>query len=185
MRFEIITTSLNGLSLIERKPRADARGSLTRVFCDEELLLTGWDRPIAQVNHASTRLAGTVRGMHFQYPPHAEMKLVTCLRGVVWDVAVDLRAGSASFLKWYAVELSAVNHLSLLIPEGFAHGYKSLSDDCELLYIHSTKYAPNFESGLNPVDPILSIDWPVAITDISHRDSVHPLLGSQFQGIVL
>ena len=128
---------------------------------------------------------GAVRGMHFQRPPHAEMKLVTCLHGVIWDVAVDLRAGSSTFLKWHAEELSAENRRALLIPEGFAHGFQALTDNCELLYLHSAPYAREAEAGLNPGDPMLSVVWPLAIAELSSRDAQHPMLNESFAGVVL
>ena len=185
MRFEIKKTNIEQLCLITRAPISDARGSLTRIFCAEELALAGWHRPIAQINHTITKMTGTVRGLHFQQSGYSEMKLVTCLRGSVWDVAVDLRSDSPTFLKWFAVELSASNQQSMLIPEGFAHGFQTLVDDCELIYLHSTAYAPHAEFGLNPIDPMLSINWPLAITNLSNRDAKHPLLDSQFKGVVL
>jgi len=123
-----------------------------------------------------------VRGLHFQHPPHAEDKLVSCLRGEVFDVAVDLRQGSATFLQWHAEILSADNARSLLIPQGFAHGFQTLTDDCELLYLHSRAYAAGAEGALNVRDPALAIRWPLAFTDISERDAQHPLLTREFTG---
>ena len=113
------------------------------------------------------------------------MKLVTCLRGAIWDVAVDLRAKSPTFLHWHAEELSAANHRALLIPEGFAHGFQTLCDDCELIYLHSMAYAPEAEAGLNPKDPMLSIAWPLAISELSARDAQHSMLDHQFKGLTL
>ena len=179
-RFLVHDTPLSGLKLIERKPVGDARGFLSRLFCESELAAAGWTRGIAQINHTLTRKQGAVRGMHFQRAPHAEMKLVSCLRGAVWDVAVDLRAGSPTFLKWHAAELSADNHRALLIPENFAHGFQTLTADCELLYLHSAAYVPEAEGGLQPQDPALAIAWPLAISEISARDSKHALLTQAF-----
>jgi dTDP-4-dehydrorhamnose 3,5-epimerase len=113
------------------------------------------------------------------------MKLVTCLRGAVWDVAVDLRAGSSTFLQWHAVELSEANHRGLLIPEGFAHGFQTLSDDCEIIYLHTSPHAPEAEAGLNVRDPMLAIDWPLVVTEVSIRDLRHPMLDNQFKGVAL
>lgn len=184
-RFTVTDTSLAGLKRVERQPLGDSRGFFARLFCTEELAAAGWHRPIEQINHTATQKSGTIRGMHFQYPPHAEMKLVTCLRGAVWDVAVDLRVGSPTFLQWHAEELSAVNCRALLIPEGFAHGFQTLADDCELVYLHSAAHHPAAESGLNPRDPALAIAWPRAIGDMSARDADRPLIDAQFEGIVL
>ena len=111
------------------------------------------------------------------------MKLVACLCGAIWDVAVDLRAGSPTLLQWYGVELCAANHRAMLIPDGFAHGFQTLSADCELLYLHSAPYAPEAESGLNPQDPILDIIWPLDVAELSARDSQHPMLSKQFPGV--
>ena len=182
-RFLVCDTPLTGLKLIERKPVGDARGFLSRLFCESELAAAGWTRGIAQINHTLTRKQGAVRGMHFQRAPHVEMKLVSCLRGAVWDVAVDLRAGSPTFLKWHAAELSADNHRSLLIPEDFAHGFQTLTADCELLYLHSVAYVPDAEGGLQPQDPALAIAWPLAISEISARDSQHALLTQAYTGL--
>jgi dTDP-4-dehydrorhamnose 3,5-epimerase len=182
-RFSIASTRLDGLRLIERKRSGDERGFLSRIFCAEELRAAGWTRPIAQINHTFTRNRGTVRGMHFQHPPFSEMKLVSCIAGEVWDVAIDLRRGSATFLQCYGERLSADNGRALLIPEGFAHGYQTLSEDVVLLYCHSAAYAQHAEGGLNPRDPRLAIRWPLEIAEISARDAAHPLVTDAFEGI--
>jgi dTDP-4-dehydrorhamnose 3,5-epimerase len=184
-RFSILDTSIDGLKIVERQQLGDSRGFLSRIFCAEELACAGWCKPVAQINQTQTKTQGTVRGMHFQCTPYAEIKLVTCVRGTIWDVAVDLRAGSPTFLQWHAEELSANNHRSLLIPEGFAHGFQALSDNCELIYLHSTAYTPQAEVGLNPRDPRLSVNWPLTITELSTRDAQHPVLNHQFKGVTL
>ena len=182
-RFNISDLPLPGLKLIERQRLSDNRGSLSRLFCAEELAEAGWHTPVAQINHAQTTSVGTVRGMHYQRPPHAEMKLVSCIRGEVWDVAVDLRRSSGTFLHWRAARLSADNGLALLIPEGFAHGFQSLTDHVELLYCHSAAHASIAEGGIRPTDPLLSITWPIAISQLSARDGNHPLLNLEFTGL--
>lgn len=184
-RFAVTDTPLAGLKIVERQNLGDSRGFLSRMFCAEELALAGWTKPIAQINLTMTSNRGTVRGMHFQQPPHSEMKLVNCVRGVVLDVAVDLRADSPTYLKWHAEELSAENRRSFLIPEGFAHGFQTLTDDCELLYFHSVPYAPGAEGALNALDPALAINWPLEITEMSERDRRHPILTEQFTGLTL
>jgi dTDP-4-dehydrorhamnose 3,5-epimerase len=184
-RFTVEATPLAGLQVVTRQRLGDARGSLSRLFCADELREAGWALPIAQINHTVTSRAGTLRGLHFQHPPHAEIKLVSCLRGEVYDVAVDLRAGSPTFLQWHAQRLSADNGRALLIPRGFAHGFQSLTDDVELLYCHSAAYAAAAEGGLNPHDARLSIDWPLAVTEISARDQAHPRLSDDFQGVTV
>ena len=172
--FVVFDTPLAGLKVVERQPLGDTRGYLERMFCAEELSGAGWHKPIAQINHTFTQKKATVRGLHFQRAPHAEMKLVSCLRGSVWDVAVDLRTESPTYLLWHAQELSAANHRSMLIPEGFAHGFQALTDDCELLYLHSHAYTPTAEAGIHPTDTALSVTWPMAIRELSARDAQHP-----------
>jgi dTDP-4-dehydrorhamnose 3,5-epimerase len=183
--FKFTNLSLPGLKRIDRARIGDQRGFLSRLFCADELVAAGWAKPIAQINHTFTGRQGTVRGMHFQYPPNAEMKLVSCIRGEVWDVVVDLRAGSSTFLRWHAEQLSAENGRALLIPEGFAHGFQALTDNVELIYCHSEGYAPQAESGLNPSDPQLAIKWPITITELSLRDTDHALISLEFKGIQL
>ena len=182
-RFQIADTPIAGLKIVERSRRSDERGFLARMFCAEELAPAGWSKPIAQINHTLTRHPGAVRGLHFQFPPHAEMKLVNCIRGEVWDVAVDLRRGSPTFLNWFGARLSAENGQALLIPEGFAHGFQALAADCELIYFHTRAYHPAGEGGVHPEDPGLAIRWPQAIAELSARDQGHPMLSSDFQGI--
>lgn len=184
-RFTITDTPLFGLKVIERQRLGDTRGFLSRLFCADELATAGWIKPIAQINQTYTAKAGTIRGMHFQDSPYAEMKLVSCLRGELFDVAVDLRADSPTFLKWYGVQLSADNRCALLIPEGFAHGFQALADDVELLYCHSVPYTPAAEAGLHPHDPALAISWPLPVAELSARDSQHPLVTAAFKGISL
>lgn len=182
-RLEILNLPLAGLKRITRQHLGDHRGFLSRLFCSNELALAGWHKPIAQINHACTAALGTVRGMHFQQPPEAEMKLVSCIRGEVWDVAVDLRHGSPTFLRWHAEPLSAANGHALLIPEGFAHGFQAITDDVELLYCHSAAYSPSADAGLNPQDPALAITWPLSISTVSARDSQRAMITTHYEGI--
>lgn len=184
-RFTVNDLPLAGLKLVERQRIGDTRGFLSRLFCAEELAAAGWVKPIAQINHTFTAMRGTVRGMHFQRPPHAEMKLVSCIRGEVWDVAVDVRVGSPTFLHWHAERLSADNGRALLIPEGFAHGFQAMANDVELLYCHSAAYSAAAEAGLNPQDARLAITWPLPITELSARDAAHPLIETGFEGVRL
>jgi dTDP-4-dehydrorhamnose 3,5-epimerase len=184
-RFTIQETPLEGLKIIQRTAIGDARGFLSRIFCAEDLASAGWTWPIAQINYTLTKTSGTVRGMHFQFPPMAEAKLVSCLRGAVWDVAVDIRRGLPTFLKWHAEELSAANQRALLIPPGFAHGFQTLEPDCELLYLHSASYDPACEGALNPRDPPLAISWPKEISSISEKDFNRPMLDPSFQEVTL
>lgn len=184
-RFVISESPLAGLKRITRQRLGDSRGFLCRLFCSEELATAGWQNPIAQVNHTYSARQGTVRGLHFQQLPHTEMKLVSCIRGEVWDVAVDLRVGSPTFLQWHAEMLSAGNNHAMLIPEGFAHGFQTLTNDCELLYLHSAPHTPKAEAGIRYDDPRIGIAWPLQATELSARDQTFPLTPSDYSGIVL
>ena len=182
-RFQIHSTSLPGVIRIERMSISDHRGFLQRLFCNKELSISGFTKPIAQINRTLTRQRGAIRGMHFQRAPHAETKMVSCLRGEVFDVAVDLRQASPTFLHWHGEILSEANNLSLIIPEGFAHGFQALSADCELLYCHTAAYAPQAEDGVNARDETLAIAWPIAITEISDRDAALPYVTAGYNGV--
>lgn len=182
-RFDILATPIDGLRVLQRKPIGDSRGYLERLFCMNELQVLLAGRRIVQVNHTLTSNRGTVRGLHFQHPPHAEMKFVHCLRGEVFDVAVDLRRGSPTFLNWHAEVLSAGNHRTFVIPEGFAHGFQALSDECEMLYFHTAPYRQDAEDGLHPEDPRIAIAWPLPVASLSPRDAAHALLDAYFEGV--
>ena len=182
-RFQRIATPIEGVFVVERQRVGDSRGFLSRLFCAEELVAVGFRLPVVQINHTLTETAGTLRGLHFQHPPAAEDKLVSCLRGSVFDVAVDLRAGSPTFLHWYGAELSADNNRALMIPQGCAHGFQALVNGTELLYLHSRPYYAAAEGGLNPLDPRLAIAWPVPVTIMSPRDAGHSLVDAEFTGV--
>ncbi len=178
-------TPLSALKVIHRKIIGDHRGYLERMFCATELssLLPG--KSITQINHTLTVAQGTVRGLHFQHPPHSETKIVSCIRGEVFDVAVDFRSGSPTFLNWHAEVLSADNHKTFLIPDGFAHGFQTLTENCELLYFHTAPYEPASEGGLNACDPTLNITWPLPVTEFSARDAAHPWLTAASTGCAI
>jgi dTDP-4-dehydrorhamnose 3,5-epimerase len=182
-RFTIEKTGLASLEIIQRLPIGDKRGYFERLFCLHELKPILRHRSILQINHTLTAEAGTVRGMHFQQSPHAEMKMVSCLRGEVFDVAVDLRKGSPTFLHWHAEILSEKSHRTFCIPEGFAHGFQTLTQDCELIYLHTAAYRPDAEDGVNALDPRLAIAWPMPIAERSARDQQHAMLTSDFLGL--
>ena len=182
-RFAFRTTPLAGLAVIERYPLVDERGLLERLFCVEDFASAGFSMSVEQVNRTVTMKQGIVRGLHFQHPPNAEGKLIYCLVGRVFDVAVDLRRGSPTFLQWYAVELSFENGKGLFIPAGFAHGLQCLEAGSTMLYFHSSAYAPKSEGGIQPTDPRLNIRWPLPIIDMSPRDRAHPLIDDSFVGI--
>ncbi len=182
-RFKFTDTPLEGLTVVERQQYRDNRGFFSRFFCAEEFAEIGFRMPIAQINHTLTVREGAVRGLHFQHPPYAEDKFVSCLRGEIFDVAVDLRRGSSTFLRWHGEVLSAENARSLLIPQGFAHGFQALTDDCELLYLHSRAYAAQSEGALNVDDPSMAIEWPLPFTEMSARDANHTFITHDFAGI--
>lgn len=182
-RFTIEDTPIAGVKIIRRKRLGDSRGFLERLFCGEELGAAGWTEPVAQINRTFTAQRGAVRGMHFQYPPATEMKLVTCIQGSVFDVAVDLRRGSPTFLRWYGHVLSADDDVSLLLPEGCAHGLQALTADVAILYLHSAAYDAAAEGAISPLDPRVAIAWPLPIGEMSERDAAHPPLTDSFIGI--
>lgn len=176
---------LAGLKIVERKSISDERGAFARLFCADELNEAGWHRPVAQINHSHTLERGTIRGMHYQVPPFAEMKLVTCIAGAILDCAVDLRRGSATFLEHHAEALTADNRRALLIPPGFAHGFQTLTDTVSLVYVHSAAYVPGAEGGLNAFDPRLGIKWPLPASRVSDRDREFSFIPDEYEGLVL
>lgn len=180
---KLLKTPIAGVTLVETSAFRDDRGWFYRGFCEGELGEVLQDRRIVQVNLSRTEAIGAIRGLHFQHMPQGEMKLVRCLRGRVWDVALDLRRGSATFLQWYGVELSPENALMMVIPEGCGHGFQVLDAGSELLYLHTAAYAPSLEGGVRYNDPAIEIPWPRPATDISPRDLAHPLLSQEFEGL--
>ena len=182
---KIKQTPLQDSFIIEPEPFMDDRGLFARVFCQNELRNILRDKNIVQINHSLTRQKGAIRGMHFQYPPMAEIKMVKCLGSSVFDVIIDLRKGSPTFLKWHGVILSAENMKMIYVPEGFAHGFQTLEENCELLYFHTEFYSPEHEGGVRYNDPKVGIKWPLEITDVSERDQNHQLLSRNFKGVIL
>lgn len=161
---------LEGAYLISLDKKGDDRGFFARYYCEEEFkkhnLKTGW----VQMNNSFSKDKGTLRGLHFQYPPHSEAKLIRCFRGAIWDVMVDIRKDSKTYGQWYGVELSAENRNMVYIPEGFAHGFISLTDDSEILYMVSSAYAFESEGTLRWNDPFHKIEWPIEPSIISEKD---------------
>ena len=184
-RFSVRLTPLDGLLVVQRKPVEDSRGFFARFFCADTFHFLGFDKPVSQINYTRTSRKGAIRGLHFQYPPHAEIKIVSCLAGEVFDVAVDIRKGSPTFLQWHGEALSAENQQSLLIPEGFAHGFQTLRENCEMIYLHSAPFQPDAEGALHVTDPAIGVTWPLEIAELSERDQRHPYISSEFKGIVL
>ncbi|MCB0631389.1 MAG: dTDP-4-dehydrorhamnose 3,5-epimerase [Saprospiraceae bacterium] len=180
---KFIPTKLADACLVELEAFSDDRGWFARAFCKKEFEQIGHRKEWVQINHSMSREKGTIRGMHFQYPPHNEAKLVRCIAGKVFDVALDIRRGSPTFLQWVGFELSAANRRMLYIPEGFAHGFQTLTDDVELIYHHSAYYTPDAEGGLRFDDPALGIEWPLPAGNISVKDQNRAFLTDAFQGI--
>ena len=182
MSTELSCTPINGVFELISQPFADHRGAFLNAFrAQEPAFAQAWgERGIAQVNLSRTEAVGAIRGLHLQAQPHSETKLVRCLRGRVWDVAVDLRPDSATYCQWHAVELSSERANALLIPEGCAHGFQVLEQCSELLYLHSGDWVPEAETGVRFDDPQLAIPWPLQPRGLSERDLALPLL-SQFQ----
>ncbi len=181
MKFK--TLNLPGAFLIELEPVADNRGSFTRLFCKDELNELGLDSKIAQINFSLTEKKGTIRGLHVQGFPAGERKILRCLKGKIWDVILDLRKGSSTFLKWQAIELSEASNTSLYIPEGFAHGFQTLEHNCELLYLHSKSYQPGKEASVRFDDPKIGIKWPLPVSKISDKDLSYSFIDDTFEGV--
>mgnify|MGYP001192393159 FL=1 len=181
-KLNIIETNFQDLYIVDPNGFHDERGSFSRVFCQNELKDI-FSFNIKQINHSVTKKSGTVRGLHFQYEPNSEVKMVKCIKGSVLDVLVDIRKGSKTFLEIFYIELSEHNQKMIFIPKGFAHGFQTLEDDSELIYLHSSIYTPSNEGALNVLDKKLKIKWPKDIINLSERDKNHPHLTSKFKGI--
>ncbi|HZB93934.1 MAG TPA: dTDP-4-dehydrorhamnose 3,5-epimerase [Stellaceae bacterium] len=172
---------LAGLMLVELEPHRDERGWFARAWCAREFAEHGLDPGLAQASLSFNHRRGTLRGLHYQRPPHAEAKLVRCLSGALWDVAVDLRPGSPTRGRWEAFELSAANRRALYIPAGFAHGFQTLAPDTEILYLISAFHAPEAAAGLRHDDPAFAISWPLPVAAISPRDTAWPAFAADVE----
>jgi dTDP-4-dehydrorhamnose 3,5-epimerase len=182
---KVLETPLQGLCVVENDAFVDSRGRFDHIFRDSDWATLRPGLRFVQVNLSTTTHKGAVRGMHFQRPPVAEAKLIRCLRGRAYDVAVDLRAGSSTFLRWHAVELSADEPRAVFIPEGFAHGFQAMDDDTQLLYLHTAEWVPASEGGVRHDDPRLGITWPLAAQGLSERDRGHPPITDDFKAIAI
>jgi dTDP-4-dehydrorhamnose 3,5-epimerase len=178
-------TPLPGMKIVDTVVAGDARGRFERVFCRSDWSAVRPGLDFVQINLSTTAGRGTIRGFHFQRPPAAEAKLIRCVKGAVFDVAVDLRAGSPTFLRWHAVELRAEEAREVFIPEGFAHGFQALTDETQLLYLHTAPWTPALEGGLRADDPALAVTWPLPVAQRSERDRSHPLIDAGYTGISL
>lgn len=168
-KFVEVDTKIPGLTVVKRSPNTDSRGLFERLICTSEIKAWG-NRPIKQINRSVTKLKGVIRGLHLQKEPYSECKLITCLKGRVMDIAVDLRLGSPTYGKSFSIELNNKNGISLLVPEGCAHGFQSLTNNVEMLYIHSESYSAQHEDGINSLDETLCLNWPLACRERSERD---------------
>lgn len=180
---KIVNTKIDGVFVIENEPFIDSRGAFTRLFCEKEFSSILGPRHIVQINHSITRTIGSIRGLHYQIPPFAEMKMIRCIKGKVYDIVLDIRNGSPTFLQWHAEELSLENAKVIVIPEGCAHGFQVLEENSELLYLHTALYEKSAEGAVRFDDPHLKINWPLPFTEISARDKSHPLINKLFTGI--
>jgi dTDP-4-dehydrorhamnose 3,5-epimerase len=167
-------TSIDGVWVVEPERHVDERGFFARTWDGAELAERGLNGNVAHCSISYNRRRGTLRGMHFQAPPHEEAKLVRCTAGAIFDVAVDLRPGSPTFTRWVGRELSAANRLALYVPEGCAHGFVTLADDTEVAYVISARYAPESARGVRWDDPSFAIDWPIEVEVINQRDRSYP-----------
>jgi len=178
-----VAEPIPSLRVFERAQLGDARGFLERIYEAGDAVDLPGSGHVGQVNRTMTWRKGVVRGMHFQRSPYSESKLVHCVRGAVFDVAVDLRVGSPTFLRWHGEILSAANRRCLWIPEGFAHGFQTIEDECEMLYVHSQAYQPDHEDGIHPCDPSIGITWPLNIIQMSDRDQRRSMIDEHFEGV--
>lgn len=169
-------TSLEGLYIVKPQLLRDERGLFTRTFCKKEFAEIGFEKDFVQFNHSFNSKKGTLRGMHFQEAPFTETKLIRCVEGRVWDVAVDLRKESKTYLQYFGIELSKENMFSVLIPDGFAHGFLTLEDSSSLIYHHTEFFTPNKDRGILYNDPSIGIKWPIPISFISQKDTSYTLL---------
>jgi len=181
---KFIETPLKGLYVIEPRKIEDERGLFTRTFCKREFAEIGFEKEFVQYNHSFNLKKGTTRGMHYQYKPFSETKLIRCVQGKVFDVAVDIRQGSSTFLQYFGVELSQDNMVSMFIPEGFAHGFQTLEDNSSLIYHHSEYYTLEADAGIRHNDEALNIIWPLSTVILSEKDKYYPLLTENFIGLI-
>lgn len=164
------STEIDGLYVLNYPTHEDSRGRFARLFDGDTFGSLMKGRPLAQINHSLTSLTGTVRGLHCQVPPYAEVKVVLCLAGSVFDVVVDVRRSSTTFGRSWGINLNAQEHTCVVIPHGCLHGFQTLTPNVEMLYLHSAPYRQASEAGLNPLDPEVGIKWPLAISEMSGRD---------------
>jgi dTDP-4-dehydrorhamnose 3,5-epimerase len=180
---KFIETPLKGAYTIEIEPHIDDRGFFVRTYCKREFDQIHHTKEFVQFNHSMTVKKGTLRGMHYQVPPSAEIKLIRCIRGKVLDVVIDLRKNSPTFLQHISIVLSEDNRQMIYVPEGFAHGFQTLEDNSQMIYHHTEYYTPENERGLNYSDPAFQIKWPLPPINMTHKDQEYPFIDNNFKGI--
>ena len=180
---KFLETTLPGAYIIELTPYTDNRGLFARTFCKKEFEAIGHSKEFVQFNHSKTLKKGVLRGMHYQVPPSSEIKLIRCVRGEIYDVIVDIRKDSPTFLHHIGINLSSENMKMIYVPEGFAHGFQTLQDNTELIYHHSAYYSPQHDRGLSYNDPALNIKWPLEVNYISEKDNSYPKIEHSFKGL--
>lgn len=176
---------IEGVYVIEPACFPDQRGELKKTFCEDEFKEINFDKRIVRAIQSLTLKKGSIRGMHFQYQPVSEVKIVECIKGSIFDVAIDLRKDSPTFLQWHGEILSENNGKILFIPEGFAHGFQTLEDNCKVSYLVTQPYVPEKEGGIRYDDPLINVKWPEEVTVVSERDLKHPALDERFNGVSL
>ncbi|HMJ48431.1 MAG TPA: dTDP-4-dehydrorhamnose 3,5-epimerase [Ferruginibacter sp.] len=179
------STKLTGAFTIDVQPFQDSRGFFTRTFCEREFAAHGLVQHFVQANHSGTQGKGVIRGMHFQHAPHCEVKLVKCVQGAIFDVIIDVRVGSPTFLQWFGAELTAQNKRMMYVPAGFAHGFQSLTDYSEMTYMVSAFYNKEKECGIKYDDTAVGIEWPLQVSLVSDKDQAIPLIDASFTGVSL
>ena len=177
-------TFLEGAYTIDVTPFTDERGFFTRFFCEKEFAANQLNTNFVQANHSGTFTVGSIRGMHMQMAPWGETKLIKCIKGSIFDVIVDIREGSPTFLQWFGAALSAENKRMMYVPKGFAHGFQTLEENTEITYLVSQFYNKEFEFSLRYNDPRINIEWPLKLADISDKDANAQLLQSKFKGYI-
>jgi dTDP-4-dehydrorhamnose 3,5-epimerase len=178
-------SKLKGAYIIDIQPFEDGRGFFTRTFCEKEFAVHNLVQHFVQANHSGTKGKGVIRGMHFQHSPHSEVKLVKCTQGSIFDVIIDVRKGSPTFLQWFGAELSAENKSMMYVPAGFAHGFQTLTDYSEATYMVSAFYNKESESGIRYNDEKVNIEWPLPVTLVSDKDLTTPLINENFEAVNL
>ncbi len=178
-------STLPGAYTISLEPFADDRGWFSRYFCKREFESIGHTDEFVQFNHSFNAVKGTIRGMHYQHPPHTEVKLIRCVSGAVYDVIVDIRQNSPTFMQWFGVKLSEENKKMIYVPAGFAHGFQTLTDGAQLLYHHTEFYVPGHEGAIRYNDALLNIEWPLEATVISDKDNNYADLTNEFKGVAV